>query len=62
MCSAPVPTYKSGKQSVPAAGSDASPEARGTALKFLSQLAAEVSGGTVDLPCFPDVVIRIRKA
>jgi HD-like signal output (HDOD) protein len=25
-------------------------------------LAAELSGGTVDLPCFPDVVIRIRKA
>jgi HD-like signal output (HDOD) protein len=25
-------------------------------------MAAELSSGTVDLPCFPDVVLRIRKA
>lgn len=33
-----------------------------TALDFLRLLATEVSKGTVDLPCFPDVVIRIRAA
>jgi HD-like signal output (HDOD) protein len=37
------------------------PEDRVAALLFLRNLAAEVSGGTVNLPCFPDVVIRIRK-
>jgi HD-like signal output (HDOD) protein len=29
-------------------------------LQFLTQLAKEVSSGTVDLPAFPDVVLRIR--
>ncbi len=38
------------------------PEDRTTALQFLRSLAAEVSRGTVNLPCFPDVVIRIREA
>ena len=32
------------------------------ALQFLTQLAAEVSSGTVDLPCFPNIVFRIRTA
>jgi HD-like signal output (HDOD) protein len=40
----------------------AAPETRGTALDFLRLLAMEVSKGTVDLPCFPDVVVRIRHA
>jgi len=61
MSSASAPTYKSGKKSVAASNSTASPESRGAALEFLARLAAEVSGGTVDLPCFPDVVIRIRR-
>jgi HD-like signal output (HDOD) protein len=61
MSNARAPTYRSGQESVPAHGSDTTVEARGAALQFLAQLAAEVSGGTVDLPCFPDVVIRIRK-
>jgi HD-like signal output (HDOD) protein len=63
MLNAPAaPTYKSGKKSV-APGDTVSPEeARGAALQFLGQLATEVSSGTVDLPCFPDVVLRIRKA
>ncbi len=47
-----TPTYQ------PSDGS----ETRGTALDFLRLLAMEVSKGTVDLPCFPDVVIRIRHA
>jgi HD-like signal output (HDOD) protein len=37
-------------------------EARGAALEFLRRLAKELSTGTVDLPCFPKVVIQIRKA
>jgi HD-like signal output (HDOD) protein len=32
------------------------------ALEFLQHLAAEVSEGNINLPCFPDVVMRIRKA
>ncbi|HEY2464925.1 MAG TPA: HDOD domain-containing protein [Steroidobacteraceae bacterium] len=35
---------------------------RASALAFLANLATEVSKGTVNLPCFPDVVMRIRKA
>lgn len=38
------------------------PEDHSTALQFLGSLAADVSRGTVNLPCFPDVVIRIREA
>ena len=37
-------------------------EERASALAFLGNLATEVSKGTVNLPCFPDVVMRIRKA
>jgi HD-like signal output (HDOD) protein len=33
-----------------------------SALAFLQQLAKEVSAGTIDLPCFPDVVVRISLA
>jgi HD-like signal output (HDOD) protein len=39
-----------------------SSEERASALAFLGNLATEVSKGTVNLPCFPDVVMRIRKA
>jgi len=35
---------------------------RASALAFLGELATEVTRGTVSLPCFPDVVMRIRKA
>jgi HD-like signal output (HDOD) protein len=37
-------------------------EQRAAALQFVKNLAAELSGGMVNLPSFPDVVIRIRKA
>ncbi len=57
-----APTYQSGGQSVPATGVGTALEARGTALQFLHELAMEVSKGTVELPCIPDVVFRIRKA
>jgi HD-like signal output (HDOD) protein len=57
-----APTYRSGKKSVAPAASEAPEAARAGALQFLGRLAAELSTGTVDLPCFPDVVIRIRNA
>jgi HD-like signal output (HDOD) protein len=56
-----APTYRSGKDSV-APTAAISDEARSAALLFLAALAKEVSSGTVDLPCFPDIVIRIRNA
>jgi HD-like signal output (HDOD) protein len=63
MSNAPTtPTYQSSGGSVPAASQEAAPETRGAALDFLRLLAMEVSKGTVDLPCFPDVVVRIRHA
>lgn len=43
-----------------AAGTNA--DERAAALAFLASLATEVSKGTVNLPCFPEVVMRIRKA
>jgi HD-like signal output (HDOD) protein len=53
-----------GKQtaSVPKKASVTSEEERALGLAFLSSLASEVSKGTVNLPSFPDVVMRIRKA
>jgi HD-like signal output (HDOD) protein len=56
------PTYRSGGESVPAGNAAATPEERAKALAFLQSLATEVSQGTIDLPCFPDVVIRISQA
>jgi HD-like signal output (HDOD) protein len=56
------PTYRSGTQSVAAGGAESTPQERAAALAFLQNLAAEVSAGTIDLPCFPDVVIRISAA
>jgi HD-like signal output (HDOD) protein len=53
---------QSGKASSPGSGITSGADERASALRFLSALAAEVSGGTVNLPSFPDVVIRIRKA
>jgi HD-like signal output (HDOD) protein len=57
-----APTYRSGKKSVAPAASEVPEAARAGALQFLGRLAAELSTGTVELPCFPDVVIRIRNA
>lgn len=59
---ASAPTYTSGKSSVAPAGATSPDEVRAAALQFLGELAAEVSSGTVDLPCFPDIVLRIRNA
>jgi HD-like signal output (HDOD) protein len=56
------PTYRSGTRSVPASGAVATPQERAAALAFLQKLASEVSEGSIDLPCFPDVVIRISMA
>ena len=38
------------------------PDERAGALEFLQGLAKEMSAGKVNLPCFPDVVVRIRRA
>jgi HD-like signal output (HDOD) protein len=54
----PVPV----KAAAPAEVVAASAEERAFALAFLAGLATEVSKGTVNLPSFPDVVMRIRKA
>lgn len=59
---AAAPTYKSGKASVAPIGATSPDQVRADALQFLGELAAEVSSGTVDLPCFPDIVLRIRNA
>jgi HD-like signal output (HDOD) protein len=40
----------------------ASAQDSASALAFLQELAQEVSTGNVNLPCFPDVVVRIRRA
>jgi HD-like signal output (HDOD) protein len=56
------PTYRSGTHSVPADGSSSTPQERAAALAFLQKLASEVSEGSIDLPCFPDVVVRISTA
>jgi HD-like signal output (HDOD) protein len=56
------PTYRSGGESVPAGNAVATLEERATALAFLQSLATEVSKGTIDLPCFPNVVVRISQA
>jgi HD-like signal output (HDOD) protein len=39
-----------------------SAEDNASALAFLQRLAKEVSDGSIDLPCFPDVVVRISLA
>jgi len=57
-----APTYRSGAQSLPASDAAATLEERATALAFLQTLATEVSKGTIDLPGFPEVVIRISRA
>jgi HD-like signal output (HDOD) protein len=49
-------------QAAAPASSPTSTDERVNALAFLQHLATEVSKGNVNLPCFPDVVIRIRQA
>jgi HD-like signal output (HDOD) protein len=56
------PTYRSGTRSVAAGDAASTPQERAAALAFLQTLASEVSEGSIDLPCFPDVVIRISTA
>jgi HD-like signal output (HDOD) protein len=60
--SAAPPTYRSGTQSVPAGSAASTLQERAAALAFLQELATEVSAGSIDLPCFPDVVVRISTA
>jgi HD-like signal output (HDOD) protein len=53
-------TYRSAQRSVAADHSTQKDGLR--ALEFLGHLAAELSAGTVVLPCFPNVVVQIRAA
>ena len=46
----------------PQAAKPAPRDERAVAMQLLNDLAAEVSAGKVNLPSFPDVVIRVRKA
>ena len=55
---AAVPDKISAPAKVPLSAQDS----RAAAFLFLRNLATELSKGTVNLPCFPDVVLRIRKA
>ena len=57
-----VLTYRSGADTMPADEARCAPEERADALAFLTSLAVEVSAGTVDLPCFPDVVLKVSAA
>ena len=59
---AAVPPVRSGSQPTAAGGAEATPDERAAALHFLQELARELSNGTVDLPCFPNVVARISAA
>lgn len=56
----PSLTYRSGQRSVLEHGSQAGEGP--PALQYLMKLAADLARGSVDLPCFPNVVIRIRNA
>jgi HD-like signal output (HDOD) protein len=60
--SGPPPSNSSGAQSEHSKGAVSTLEERAAALAFLQQLASEVSEGSIDLPCFPNVVIRISTA
>jgi HD-like signal output (HDOD) protein len=42
--------------------SDLKPSAEASALEFLSRMADELSRGPLNLPCFPDIVPRVRAA
>jgi HD-like signal output (HDOD) protein len=53
-------TYRSGKRSILENGSQAGDGP--PALQFLMELAADLARGPVDLPCFPNAVIKIRDA
>jgi HD-like signal output (HDOD) protein len=55
-----APTNRSEAKSAAAMGNWSPESTRAYGLEFLTDLAREVSSGTVDLPCFPDIVLRIR--
>ncbi len=58
----PRPAVAESRAAIPSAAVATNTDERASALEFLGNLATEVSKGTVNLPCFPDVVMRIRKA
>ncbi|MBL8271419.1 HDOD domain-containing protein [Steroidobacter sp.] len=54
--STPHNAYQAAQQAQMSAASD-----NASAFAFVAALAAEVSGGKVELPSFPDVAVRVRK-
>jgi HD-like signal output (HDOD) protein len=62
MTNAASPTAGQRIASAPANSAATTAEERAAALAFLGNLAREVSKGTVNLPSFPEVVMRIRRA
>jgi HD-like signal output (HDOD) protein len=61
----PSLTFPTAKRTAMAPPSEAAQSSGGdglAALDFLKMLAAELSEGNVDLPCFPNIVIKIRDA
>jgi HD-like signal output (HDOD) protein len=62
MTNAASPTAGQRIASAPANSAATTAEERAAALAFLGNLAREVSKGTVYLPSFPEVVMRIRRA
>ncbi len=56
------PAVAESRAATPSTAVATNTDERASALEFLGNLATEVSKGTVNLPCFPDVVMRIRKA
>ncbi len=62
IATAPSPAAPAQKSPGTDGGQTSPQDERAAALLFIRGLATEVSTGKVNLPCFPDVVIRIRKA
>src|ERR1700678_2569249 len=64
MSNAAAAPNKKAPGKAPIAGNGPGPTAdeRRAALQFLHDLATEVSEGSVNLPCFPNVFIQIRRA
>jgi HD-like signal output (HDOD) protein len=58
----PALTFPTARRATSAATHDSSGAAGLAALDFLRRLAGELSTGTVELPCFPNVVLKIRDA
>jgi HD-like signal output (HDOD) protein len=57
---ATAPALRGGRG--PAAVTSAGDASRAATIEFLTQVTSELSKGPLNLPCFPDIVPRVRKA